>query len=176
MEIPILETERLILRGPVREDFPSYAEMWADAGVTRFIGGKPFSEEDSWAKFLRVFGHWVVLGFGYWSVVEKSSGRRIGEIGFLSMKRDIEPSFHETPEIGWALAPSAQGKGYASEAVRAALQWGEGYFGRVKMVCIIDPENAASIRVALKCGFREKLRTTYKGSPTILFERDPETI
>jgi RimJ/RimL family protein N-acetyltransferase len=171
MDIPVLETQRLIIRGHTPADFPAYAAMWADPVVTRFIGGKPLNEEDAWAKFLRVNGHWAVLGFGFWSVVERLSGARVGELGFLNVKRTIEPPFHGTPEVGWAFVPSVHGKGYATEGVKAALVWGERHFGKVKMVCIIAPENTASMRVAEKCGFREKLRTTYHGDPTVVLER-----
>ncbi|MBV9693527.1 MAG: GNAT family N-acetyltransferase, partial [Alphaproteobacteria bacterium] len=137
MTIPILETERLILRGHMLEDFPAYAQMWADPQVTRFIGGSPLSEEEAWAKFLRVAGHWALLGYGFWSIVEKASGTRIGEAGVLGMKRDMEPSFHDVPELGWGLLPSAQGQGFAGEAMRAILSWAETRFGKVRMVCII---------------------------------------
>src|SRR4029078_1365630 len=69
--VPALETERLVLRGHVLEDFPAYAAMWADPHVTKFIGGKPLSEEEAWGKFLRNFGQWMVVGFGFWCVVER---------------------------------------------------------------------------------------------------------
>ena len=171
--IPSIETPRLILRGHTLEDFPSYAAMWADPIVTRFLGGVPHSEEDAWARYMRIAGHWALLGFGFWCIVEKSSGLRVGEAGILDVKRNIEPPFHGTPEIGWALLPSVHGKGYATEAVRAILSWGEERFGKVRMVCIIDPGNAASLRMAERCGFRETVRTTYKGDPTIILERIP---
>ncbi len=173
MDVPVLQTERLILRGFKREDFPDYLTMWADPDVTRFIGGKPFTEEESWARFMRAFGHWAVVGFGYWAVTEKETGRRVGEIGFLDVKRDITPSMHDIPEMGWAFDKSAQGKGYATEAVRAAIQWGEGHFGKRRFACIIAPENTASLGVAAKLGFREAARTTYKGEPTVMLYRDP---
>ena len=171
--VPTLETPRLILRGHTRADFPDYAAMWADPVVTRFIGGVPLSEEESWAKFMRIAGHWALLGFGFWAIVEKATAKRIGEAGILDVKRDIVPSFQGVPEIGWGLLPAVHGKGYATEAVRAILEWGEQKFGKVRMVCIIDPENAPSLRVAGRCGFREFARTTYKGDPTIILERNP---
>jgi RimJ/RimL family protein N-acetyltransferase len=65
-----------------------------------------------------------------------------------------------------------QGKGYATEAALVALAWGDAHFGRRRTVCLIAPQNLASIRVAEKCGYRELQRTTYKGNPTILFARD----
>ena len=171
--IPILETQRLILRGPLAEDFPAFAAMWADPEVTRYIGGAPMSEEEAWGRFLRAFGQWALMRFGYWAIVEKHSGLRIGEIGFLEGRRDIVPSMIGMPECGWSLAKSAHGKGYATEAVRAALAWGDVHFGKVRMACIIAPENSASLRVAAKTGFREVHRTSYKGAPTIMLYREP---
>jgi len=173
MAIPVLETERLLLRGHQPVEFPAYAAMWADPAVTRFIGGAPLSEEDAWAKYSRVFGQWELLGFGFWSLTEKASGMRVGEAGFLEGKREIVPSLKGIPECGWALVPAAQGKGYATEAVRAALSWGDFHFGTVRMACIIAPENTPSLRVAEKTGFREAARTTYKNSPTVVLYRDP---
>lgn len=172
-EVPVLETERLTLRGHALEDFASYAAMWADPAVTRFIGGAPLTQEESWGKFIRAFGQWTLMGFGFWSVVERQSGRRIGEIGFLEGRRDITPSFTGTPECGWALVPGVHGKGFATEALRAALAWGDVHFGAVRMVCIIAPENAPSLKLAGKFGFREAHRTLYKAQPTIVLFRDP---
>lgn len=173
MDIPRIETERLILRGQTLADFPAFAAMWADPVVTRYLGGTPLSEEEAWAKFLRIAGHWSLLGFGFWAIEEKASGRRIGEAGILDVKRDIVPSFHGVPEIGWGLLPAVHGRGYATEAVGAILAWAENRFGKVRMVCIIDPDNGPSLRVAARCGFQECARTTYKGDPIVILERVP---
>jgi len=173
MDVPVLQTERLILRGHTAEDFPAYARMWAHPDVTRFISGAPLSEEDAWAKFMRAFGHWALMGYGFWSVHEKAGGARVGETGFLNVKRIIEPSLEGTPEVGWAFDKPAHGKGYATEAVRAVLRWGETRFGRIRFACIIAPDNTASLNVAAKTGFREATRTTYKGEPTVVLYRDP---
>jgi len=175
-EVPVIETERLILRGHRPEDSPESAAMWADPIVTRYIGGKPLSEEDTWARVLRYLGHWDWLGFGYWLVQEKSTGKFVGEMGFSDWKREIVPSLKGVPELGWVLATRAHGKGYAAEAARAAIAWGETNLKSArpslgKMVCIIHPDHARSIRVAEKCGFKEVLRTSYKEEPTILFAR-----
>lgn len=173
MGVPVLETERLILRGHTIDDFPAYADMWADPAVTRFIGGSPLSNEESWGKFVRAFGQWSLMGFGFWSVVERQSHRRIGELGFLEGRRDITPSFAGTPECGWAFVPSAHGKGYGTDALRAVLNWGDIHFGKVRIVCIIAPENAPSLKLAAKFGFREAHRPLYKGEPTVVLYRDP---
>jgi RimJ/RimL family protein N-acetyltransferase len=170
-EVPILETERLKLRAHRLEDFVHCAAMWADPEVTRYIGGKPHTEEESWARFLRYAGHWSLLGFGYWVVEEKPTGDFIGEVGFADYKRDL-PALKGLPEIGWVFTTQARGKGYATEAVRAAIGWGDAHFASSRTACIIHPENLASIRVAEKCGYCEFERTAYKSHPTIMFVRD----
>jgi RimJ/RimL family protein N-acetyltransferase len=168
--IPTIETDRLRLRPHRLEDFPAAAAMWADPGVTRFIGGRPLTEEEAWAKFLRYPGHWLLLGFGFWAVEEKSGGRFVGEIGFADFKRDIQPPIR-TPEIGWVLAPQVHGRGYATESVLAALEWGRAHLSSSSTVCLIHPDNLASIRVAEKCGYRKYRETTYKAHPTVIFTR-----
>ncbi len=176
MKVPVLETERLKLRGHRLEDFAPFAAMWADPAVTRHIGGRPFSAEESWARLLRYAGHWTLLGFGFWAVEEKATGNFAGELGFADCRRDIEPSLGQMPEAGWAFARQFHGKGYASEAMGAVIAWGDERFGPSRTACIIHPQNTASIRVAEKYGYRQLQSTTYKGQPTIIFIRDPKSI
>ena len=171
MQVPVVETERLRLRCHRVEDFADCAAMWADAGVTHFIGGKPLTREEAWARLLRAVGHWALLGFGLWAVEERASGAYVGDIGFATFQREIQPPLPDVPEIGWVLATRAQGKGYATEAVRAAVEWGDARFGGSRTVCLIHAENRASLRVAAKCGYREVDRTTYKEQPTIVLAR-----
>ena len=123
-DIPIVETERLILRDHRLADFDAYAAMWADPIVTRFIGGRPGTREESWIRFLRHAGMWRHMGFGFWAIEEKATGRFIGEAGFHELRRDIEPSIEGTLEAGWGFVTDAHGKGFATEAVGAALDWG----------------------------------------------------
>jgi RimJ/RimL family protein N-acetyltransferase len=170
---PVFRTQRLTLSPHRAADFADSAAMWADPQVARFIGGRPFSAEESWSRLLRYVGHWAVFGFGYWCVRETASGAFVGELGFANLKRELEPPFEGAPEIGWALAVRAHGQGYAREACEAALGWGETHFGRVRTVCLIDPANLASIRLAERLGYTPYARTTYKDHPTVLFERGP---
>jgi RimJ/RimL family protein N-acetyltransferase len=172
MPVPVLETERLRLRGHCLDDFPACAAMWADPAVSRQLGRKPFSEEECWTRLLRYVGHWSLLGFGYWVVEERASGKFVGEVGFADYKRDMQSPVEELPEIGWVLATWAHGKGYATEAARAALRWGDEHFSPSRTTCIISPDNLASIRVAEKCGYRDLQLTIYKGKPTIVFVRE----
>jgi RimJ/RimL family protein N-acetyltransferase len=170
-DIPIVETERLILRDHRLGDFDAYAAMWADLIVTRFIGGRPRTREESWIRFLRHAGMWRHMGFGFWAIEEKATGRFIGEAGFHELKRDIEPSIEGTLETGWGFVTDAHGKGFATEAVGAVLDWGAVHQPGKPVTCIIDPGHPVSMRVAEKHGFRERVRTLYQGEPTIIFDR-----
>jgi RimJ/RimL family protein N-acetyltransferase len=168
---PTLETPRLILSAHRVEDFGDLAAMWSDPAVVRFIGGRPFSAEEVWTRLLRAVGHWPLMGFGYWVARERGSGRFVGEAGLADFRRDITPSFGGAPEAGWALAGWAHRRGLATEAMGAVLAWSDAELKPERTVCMISPGNAASIRVAEKCGYRELLRTAYRGEATVIFER-----
>jgi RimJ/RimL family protein N-acetyltransferase len=168
---PVLETERLTLRGHTLADFDECATMWGDPLVTRHISGRPSTEEEVWARVLRYAGLWALLGYGYWAVRERQSGRFVGDVGLADFRREVTPPLGDAPEAGWVLAPWAHGRGFATEAVRAVLSWADTHLAVPRTVCLINHENAASIHVAEKCGFRELTRGTYKGEETIICER-----
>jgi len=172
LSIPEILTPRLRLRGHRMRDFTACAAMWADPVVTRFIGGRPFSEEEVWARLLRYAGHWSLMGFGFWVIEELDGGSFVGEAGFAYFKREIHPSIHDIPEAGWVLAPVHHGKGYATEALSAALQWGGKHLPSRTTACLIHPDNVASLRVADKCGFRRFCQTSYKNEPTVILKRE----
>jgi RimJ/RimL family protein N-acetyltransferase len=169
--VPVIETARLRLRGHRVDDLPDCAAMWAEEIVTRFIGGKPLTEEETWLRMLRHAGHWALLGFGYWVVEERATGRFLGEAGLAEFRREIEPSIVGIPEAGWVFACAAHGKGYASEAVQAILQWGKVRFGNERSVCLIDPGNTASMKLAERLGFVEEARTIFRDHPTVILGR-----
>ena len=167
---PVLTTETLRLRPFAREDLDASAAMWADPDVVRFIGGRPSSREEAWARILRYRGLWALLGYGYWLIETRQDGRFVGEVGFADFQREMAfPEF--APEAGWALAPWAHGRGWASEAVYAALAWSDQHLPAVRTVCMISPQNTASLRVAEKCGYRPIADSIYKDDPVRLFER-----
>lgn len=169
--VPTVTTDRLVLRGHRIEDFDESIAMWSDPKVVRYVGGKPFTREGVWSMRLRYAGHWALMGYGYWVVEERASGRFVGEVGFAEMKREIVPSIEGCPEAGWVLSPWSHGQGFATEAVRAALTWGAERFGPIDTVCIIDPDNVASLGVAKKCGYEVELETVYKGEPIVVSRR-----
>lgn len=170
--VPEIVTSRLRLRGHRMEDFSASAAMWADPEVIRFISGRPFTEQESWTRFLRYAGLWSMLKYGYWVVEEQATAAFIGEIGFADFKRDIEPGIRGIPELGCAFVPSVYGKGYALEANRAVLEWAKTNLPSPMIVCLITPENLASIRVAEKVGFSRYGETTHINRPIIIFTRE----
>lgn len=174
-EVPVLETPRTVMRPHRVADFDDVAAMWAEPAVVRHITGKPSTRQDSWSRLLRYLGHWQAMGFGYWAVEDRQSQEFLGEVGFADFKRDITPSLEGLPEIGWVLRSSAHGRGIATEAVAAALRWGDANLESRRTVCIVEPAHLASIRVAQKNGFREFKQTIYAGQPALLFERWNET-
>ena len=173
---PALATQRLILRGHRLADFDDYFAMWSDPAVARAIGGGSATRETTWLRFLRYAGHWSLMGFGYWAVEWRETGRFVGEVGFADFRRDIDPSLDGMPEIGWALAREAQGLGLATEAVRAVVTWGDSHFDpSTRTACLINPDNTASLRIAETFGYREAARTIYKARPIFLLVRGAVT-
>jgi RimJ/RimL family protein N-acetyltransferase len=171
-EAPSLETERLVLSGHRAEDLDANFHMWSKPSVVEYVTRKPSTREESWSRILRYAGHWRLLGYGYWAVWEKHSGRFVGDVGFHDAKRAITPSLEGSPETGWVLDPAYHGQGYATEAVRAVLSWADVHLSAPTTVCIIAPANTASKRVAEKCDYQEFTRTTYMESEVILLRRD----
>jgi RimJ/RimL family protein N-acetyltransferase len=171
MLAPRIETERLILRTYRLEDFAVYAAMWADPRVTRHIAdGAPRSREEAWKSFLSMAGHWLLLGYGNWAVEEQASGNYVGGIGWGERKRDRGTEFAGMPELGYTFVAGAQGKGYATEAVRAVMDWGSAHFGSRRVLAVIAPDNIASCRVVEKCGFRETARQDSAGRMRLFYE------
>jgi len=166
---PAIDTPRLALRAHTLDDYNDCVALWASPEVTRHIGGVPFTAEATWARLLRYTGHWALLGYGYWAVRERATGLFIGEAGFADHHREVNPAL-DPPEAGWVLAPSVHGRGLATEAVRAILEWADARGWR-RTTAMIDPTNVPSLRVADKCGFQPYANATYLGEPTILFAR-----
>ncbi|RKQ38207.1 GNAT family N-acetyltransferase [Enterobacter sp. R1(2018)] len=171
-QAPELETERLTLRQITLDDFDDLAACWADPEMVKFLGGgEPQSAEMSWGRLLRYIGHWQALGYGYWAVVEKASGRYVGSVGFQNAHRDITPAL-EYPEAGWSLIPAVHGRGYATEALAAILKWADNAF-KGPVCCIIDVDNQRSLRLAERFGFQFQHYVGYHDKQVRMLIRQP---
>lgn len=162
MDGPRIETERLLLRLPVAEDFDAYAANMADAEAARFIGGVQ-PRAVAWRGFLGLAGAWAVQGFSMFSVIEKASGRWIGRLG------PWMPEGWPGTEVGWGLVREAWGKGYAYEGSVAAIDWAFAHLGWDEVIHSIHPDNAASQTLARRLGSTcrgpARLPEPYQDSP-----------
>ena len=143
-EIPVLETDRLILRAPCEDDFRADAAFYA-SDASRFVGG-PQSENDTWRALACVIGHWQMRGYGFWALQDKDSGTYLGRVGLWY------PFGWPEPEIGWLLMADATGKGYATEAALAARAHAYDTLGWTTAISLIDPANTPSAAVATRLG------------------------
>ena len=167
----MIETARLVLRPHRIEDYEVCCLLTTDPEAVRMIYQKPMSREDTWHRLLRFAGHWALLGFGLLVVEEKATSRVVGEVGLGDFHRGLGEDFDPYPEFAWMLASDVHGRGYATEAARAMLRWMETAFAPERTVCIIDPDNAPSLRVAEKLGFDSFGHAEYKAKTVLKLRR-----
>lgn len=169
----MIETGRLVLREHRIADFRAYIALWTQRladprGGYRF---PPLSDEEVWARLLRWIGHRKAFGYAPFLVFERSSGRLAGEVGFGHFQRGNGDDFDGSPEAMWTLHPDFHGNGLAGEAALAAVRWADENIPAARHVCMIEPDNEASLRVAARVGFREFRRTIYRRKVNLLLER-----
>ncbi len=146
-----IQTDRLLLRLPEACDVPPMYEIHQDPEVMRFVG-KPGSITVAWRNVAMMIGHWQMLGYGMWIVVNRADGQVIGRAGLWN--EDGGPGL----ELGWLIRRSAWGQGFATEAARAALDWTWQHVETDHVISVIHAENAPSIRIAEKLGQRFEKR------------------
>ncbi|HZV83625.1 MAG TPA: GNAT family N-acetyltransferase [Brevundimonas sp.] len=142
---PVLQTERLTLRPIAMEDFPRWAEMMADPEAARFLSGAQ-PAATAWRGFMTMAGAWSLTGVSMFSVIERDTGLWLGRIG------PWRPEGWPGTEVGWALHPDAQGRGYGVEAATAAIDYAFDALGWTEVIHCIDPANTPSQRLAERLG------------------------
>jgi RimJ/RimL family protein N-acetyltransferase len=158
---PRVETERLVLRLPRREDEAAAAGMLGNAEVMRFLGGQTVPPEDVPAVVQKWIDRWALNDVGPFMLERRADGRFVGRCGVLvwdsrtwTHTSFAEAGEHAQPEIGWALARAHWGHGYATEAAGAVRDWARAERGFERLISLIAPENVASQRVAERLGAR----------------------
>jgi RimJ/RimL family protein N-acetyltransferase len=142
---PKLETDRLILRPPIAEDFEAWAAFAADEETMRHLGGvQPRSV--AWRGICSVTGAWTIRGHSMFSAIEKATGRWVGRLG------PWEPEGWPGAEVGWGVVRDCWGRGYASEGAAAAIDYVFDVLGWDQVIHCIEPENLNSQKVAKRLG------------------------
>ena len=148
MLIPTLTTKRLTLRAPGPQDFEPMCEFYASER-SKFVGG-PMPAEQTWRALAGELGHWMLRGYGRWTVEETETGKMAGMIG------PWNPHGWPEPELGWDLINGFEGKGYATEAAFAARTYAYEILRWPTAISLCALDNSASARVALRLGCTEE--------------------
>ncbi|MBI2030789.1 GNAT family N-acetyltransferase [Candidatus Kaiserbacteria bacterium] len=144
--VPVLETDRLILRGWRSEDFEPYVEMIQDPVVARYLVFRPQGRDQAWSNMAMMIGHWAMRGYGFWALERKRDGVLLGRAGLWN------PEGWPGLEVGWALRREYWGQGYATEAALKALEYAFRSLQLTRVLSVIHCENARSQRVAERIG------------------------
>ena len=168
---PVIETGRLRLRPLRADDFQPVCRIWSDPENVRFVGGKPSTPYESWRRIVTSAGYWPILGYGYWALDERESDRFIGLVGFADFRREQPAGFSGDPEIGYVIDKTVHGQGYGREAMTACMKWMDDTHGRRRTICMIEPANIASIRIAERLGYKPYGEGLIDGVTVVLMER-----
>ncbi len=167
VSVPTLDTARLRLRPWHDEDLEPYAAMCADPEVMRYMGdGAPLSRDDAWRSMAMFVGHWQLRGYGMWAVEERDARAFIGRVGLH------RPEGWPGLEVGWMLDRATWGRGYATEAGRASLDYAWRALDVDHVISLIMPENQASIRVAERLGQEREDTFDLNGLEVLVFGVD----
>jgi RimJ/RimL family protein N-acetyltransferase len=168
-----IESERLVLRRITPDDYDFFARLHATPEVVRYImNGQPRSAEESRAWVERV-AMYPRANLGFLAVVRRSDGRLIGRCGLSELvveakaapgmiprgwfdraQAPADIALLETPDLGYTLDPASWGHGYATEAARCVFEYARAHLEWPRIVSVIHPDNARSLRVAERSGLR----------------------
>lgn len=169
--VPVLRTERLVLRGFTPDDFEPFATIVSDPDVVRYLDdGAPISREDCWRGMALFIGHWTLRGYGWWAVEDRRTGDFLGRIGLYN------PEGWPGIEVGWLLRRDVWGAGLATEGAIAALAFAFDVVGADHVISLIDPRNTRSIRVAEKIGERHERRLDHDGKAVLVYGVDSPAV
>lgn len=160
----MIETERLVLRPLTSADLDQIVDLHGDPRVNEFVPS--FSADQALRRISEIERQWSQRGHGIFAVALKSTGEFIGRCGL-----NYWSEFDEV-ELGWILKPEVWGRGYATEAASACLDWGFSQLDVNYFTAMIDPANIASARVAERLGFSPRRVDTLFGKTTTVWALD----
>ena len=164
-----VETARLQLRPWETSELDELARLYADPVVMRYISGRPLTREEAAAISAGMVRQWEMYGFGPWSVLDKTSGAWLGQLGLNRL--DDWPDVDRV-EVGWALHQQCWGRGLATEGARAALQYGFATHRLPRIISVTVPANTASRRVMEKAGLTYQSSRAYRNTDVVWYAID----
>lgn len=159
-----LDTARLILRQPRLADLDAWADFMADPRAAQHLGGVQ-PRPTVWRSLATMVGSWTMNGYAMFSVLEKHSGDWVGRVGPWC------PEGWPGTEVGWGVHPRYWGRGYATEAAIAAIDWAFANLGWTEVIHAIAPDNVSSQAVARRLG-SSRLRSTELPAPFLGYTVD----
>ena len=145
----VLESPRLTFRHLAPGDLGDLAELHADPRVMRYMGGVR-TRDETWESLQRIRRGYGEHRFGLYATMLKSNGKFIGRCGFIRWSIEGRPEI----EVAYALTGEHWGQGLATEAARALVRFGFVQLKAERLISLIHPENASSVRVAEKAGLK----------------------
>lgn len=161
IDIPVIETERLILRAPLESDLDTMVAFYA-SDRSQFVGG-PTDAFGAWTRLLGGLGHWALRGYGWWAIQDRATGRLAGRVGV-----GLHPGWDE-PELGWHLYDGFEGRGLALEGARAARHHAATAWGMAPLISYIVPDNTRSRALAERLGARVEREGVVVGHPCLVY-------
>jgi len=164
LSIPRLDTERLTLREYRRDDFDLFADHLANAESSAHLGSA--DRQTAWRIFSSHAGMWVLQGAGWWALEDKQTGQLVGNIGAFFREQST------VMELGWNTYRAFWGKGIASEAAAAVLNYAFEVRGEPKVRALIASGNESSRRVAERLGMTFEMETDIHGKAVNSYVRE----
>ncbi len=155
----IIETSRLILRYFTIRDQKALIPILSDPQVMKFSIIGVHNQKQIRQFIEQRLLSYLECGFGLYALIHKQNQELIGYCGFFVQAIEQQKEV----EIGYRLATKYWGQGLATEAAQAVFEYGKQRFGFKRFVCLIEPANSRSIRVAKKLGMELEKKIVYYG-------------
>ena len=169
----ILETKKLVLRRQVVEDLDALWALYCDPEITKHIPDAPKTYNEARQELeWHMNGHPKNPELGLWATIHKGTGRFIGRCGLLPWTIDG----WEEVEVAYAIARDYWGQGLGTEAAQAIVQYAFEQLNCSRLVCMIEPENQASARVARKIGMTFEKEMEDDLGPYLLYSRSKPSV
>lgn len=168
-ETTILETERLVLRRLTMDDLDALAAIYRDPEVRRYFPEGTLTYQETREEL-----EWIIdvyygrYGFGLWATIDRETDEFIGRCGLIPWTIEGRAEV----EVAYLLARTRWGRGLGTEAAKAVLAYAFEQLRLPRLICLIDPANEASVKVAMKIGMALERQADLEGEPTLVYSID----